>query len=190
MTELWLNNNVPLRLKAGRIVIESGEPPLFVCVCVLMRRMSMLHLDHLIHLINSWDWQCKARPYFIFSIHNYTKPLLLLWSCGLRRIYRRQQCVSDERKLKKKKKIDACLLFKDYHMNSAPYLSIQVAEGFHRSSWLPGWPCFCRLAPPSRWSITPSSHLSEMEERILAVETRIDPLGRSPHPNLLTPAGK
>lgn len=81
-------------------MIESGEPPLFV----LMRRMSVLHLDHLIQL-------GKARPYFIFSIHSYTKLLLLLWSRGLRRIYGRQRRVSGERKLKTKKQTDACLLF-------------------------------------------------------------------------------
>lgn len=29
------------------------------------------------------------------------------------------------------------MLFKDYRMNSAPHLSIQVAEGLHRGSSLP-----------------------------------------------------
>lgn len=36
----------------------------------------------------------------------------------------------------------------------------------------------------------PSWHLSEMEESILAIETHIDLLACSPHPNLLTPGRK
>lgn len=51
-------------------------------------------------------------------------------------------------------------------------------------------PCFRCLAPSPHWAVTPSWQLSEMEERILAIETHIDPLGRSPHPNLLTPGRK
>lgn len=51
-------------------------------------------------------------------------------------------------------------------------------------------PCFCCLAPSPHWSVTPWWQLSEMEERIQAIETHIDPLGCSPHPNLLTPGRK
>lgn len=45
-------------------------------------------------------------------------------------------------------------------------------------------------SPPFHRSITPSWRLSEMEGGILAVETRIDPLACSLHPNLLTPSRK
>lgn len=49
---------------------------------------------------------------------------------------------------------------------------------------------FYCLNPPSQRSITPAWSLYEMEEHILAIETEIDRLVRSPHPNLLTPSRK
>lgn len=72
-------------------------------------------------------------------------------------------------------------------------LVAKMLMALHSTTLLPS--CFgafllCFLHLPSHWSITPSWRLSEMEESSLAIETHIDLLARSPHPNLLTPSRK
>lgn len=88
----------------------------------------------------------------------------------------------------------ACKPFKGYHINTVEYLLTLVAVGLMVVQFITLLNSisfsFLWLFSFSSISLVYHAIVAEMEEHVLVIETHIDPLGHSLHPNLLTPSGK